>query len=46
MSGIKFWNGDENLRPVLKKPFYEKLVACLHFGLKKFIESAYTSTHL
>jgi hypothetical protein len=23
MSGIKFWKGDENLRPVNKKRFYQ-----------------------
>jgi hypothetical protein len=22
ISGIKFWKGDENLRPVYKRPFY------------------------
>jgi hypothetical protein len=25
ISGIKLWKGDENLRPVNKKPFYEVL---------------------
>jgi hypothetical protein len=34
MSGIKFWKGDGNLKPVHKKPFYEILLrVCLHFGL-------------
>ncbi len=33
MSGIKFWKGNENLRPVYKQPFYEILSGCLHFGL-------------
>jgi hypothetical protein len=32
MSGIKFWKGDENLRPVDKKP-YEILSGRLHFRL-------------
>ncbi len=34
MSGIKFGDfGDENLRPVNKKTFYEIFIGCLHFGL-------------
>jgi hypothetical protein len=33
MSGIKLWKGDENLRPVHKKPFYEIICGCLHFRL-------------
>jgi hypothetical protein len=33
MSGIKFWKGDENLRPVDKKLFYKIMSGCLHEGL-------------
>jgi hypothetical protein len=33
MSGIKFWKGDENLRPVNKKPFFKILSGRLPFGL-------------
>ncbi len=32
MSGIKFWKGDENLRPIYKKTFYDILSGCLHFS--------------
>jgi hypothetical protein len=42
MSGIKFWKGDDNLRPVFKKLFLELLNGCLHFDL--FLESTY-GTH-
>ncbi len=33
MSGMKFWKGDENLRLVNKKRFYQILSGCLHLGL-------------
>jgi hypothetical protein len=34
MSGINFWEGDENLRYDCKTtPFYEMLSGCLHFGI-------------
>jgi hypothetical protein len=33
ISGMRFWKGDENLRPLYTKPFYEMLSGCLHFGL-------------
>jgi hypothetical protein len=39
MSGIKFWKGDENLRPVYKKPFYRNIDWLLVFRTFSFIES-------
>ena len=33
MSGLKYWKGDENQRPVYKTPFYEILNSCCIFFL-------------
>ncbi len=43
---MKFWKGDENLRPVNKKPFYEILSGCLQFGLYCLWKVLYTWTFL
>jgi hypothetical protein len=44
MCGIKYWKGDENRRPVYKKPFYKKLSgACI---LDFLLHRKYTMTLL
>jgi len=42
MSGVKFWKGDENQRPLYTKPFYKMFSGCLHLDF--LVHRKYTLT--
>jgi hypothetical protein len=46
MSGLKLWKGNENLRPVYEKPFYEILIGCMLFGLLSSQKVLYSTVHV